>query len=508
MNDDEKKKDGLQDAALLGTVSDTVKRYGGAIKEHIVSYTGVDNEAGVKLKRSLKSIAQSKVNPDYEAANLKQQAGFAAEVKESANYNAQAKIDGSTVKKVRTDDIGRVNDPLYDHILVEDNGRIVLGSGSQMKFVGGSPKEALDKLMSKGFSKYIENNVDIEVPSDYYQGILDAADADIASAQKQLDRQIASGNSEQAERLAAKIQKLENIKGHLRKSSVSNKEAMLARKHPALSTAKSVAKTANQAGLQGAKLGGAVGGGISAFRNIFALAKDEQSVEEALLNTAKDTALAAVDGYTMTAGASAISGVMKNAASKTINALSDSALPTAIVLVAKETITVLAQYFGGEISGAQALDQLGERGTAMLASGAFATVGQIAIPIPVVGAIIGSMFGYALSTAGYSELTNSLKEAEIARERRVQIEDACNRNIALMKQYQQELNQIINEYMTDSLSEIQSIFEDIRAADEVDDLDMKLAALNRIIRATDKEPLFETREQAIALFNGDKPIII
>ena len=77
-----------------------------------------------------------------------------------------------------------------------------------------------------------------------------------------------------------------------------------------------------------------------------------------------------------------------------------------------------------------------------------------------------------------------------------------------MKQYQQELNQIINEYMTDSLSEIQSIFEDIRAADEVDDLDMKLAALNRIIRATDKEPLFETREQAIALFNGDKPIII
>ena len=283
---------------------------------------------------------------------------------------------------------------------------------------------------------------------------------------------------------------------------------MLARKHPALSTAKSVAKTANQAGLQGAKLGGAVGGGISAFRNIFALAKDEQSVEEALLNTAKDTALAAVDGYTMTAGASAISGVMKNATSKTINALSDSALPTAIVLVAKETITVLAQYFGGEISGAQALDQLGERGTAMLASGAFATVGQIAIPIPVVGAIIGSMFGYALSTAGYSELTNSLKEAEIARERRVQIEDACNRNIALMKQYQQELNQIINEYMTDSLSEIQSIFEDIRAADEVDDLDMKLAALNRIIRATDKEPLFETREQAIALFNGDKPIII
>lgn len=37
MNDDEKNKDSLQDAALLGAVSDTVERYGGAIKEHIVS---------------------------------------------------------------------------------------------------------------------------------------------------------------------------------------------------------------------------------------------------------------------------------------------------------------------------------------------------------------------------------------------------------------------------------------------------------------------------------------
>lgn len=219
MNDDLKKKDGLQDAAVLGAVSDTVERYGGAVKEHIVSYTGVDNEAGAQLKRSLKSIAQSKVNPDYEAANLKQQAGFAAEVKESANFNAKARIDGSTVRKVRTDDIGRVNDPLYDHILIEDNGRIVLGSGSQMKFIGGSPKEALDKLMSSKFSKYIENNVDIEVPSDYYQGILDAADNDIASLQKQLNRQIANGNSEQAEKLTARIQKLQDIKGSLRKAA-------------------------------------------------------------------------------------------------------------------------------------------------------------------------------------------------------------------------------------------------------------------------------------------------
>ena len=41
-----------------------------------MSYTGINNETGNHLKKGLKDIASSKINPDYEYNNLHQQAGF------------------------------------------------------------------------------------------------------------------------------------------------------------------------------------------------------------------------------------------------------------------------------------------------------------------------------------------------------------------------------------------------------------------------------------------------
>ena len=76
-----------------------------------------DNEINKKLKKSLDSISKEKINPDYEFQNTQQQAGFAAEVKDTARTNAENIIASKKERKVRTDDIDRVNDELYDHML-------------------------------------------------------------------------------------------------------------------------------------------------------------------------------------------------------------------------------------------------------------------------------------------------------------------------------------------------------------------------------------------------------
>lgn len=76
--------EGLERAAIEGASAEVVQRYGSAIKQHYVAYSGVDNEAGRELSRGLKSISKSKVNnKDYDR-NIKQQAGFSAEVKSTA----------------------------------------------------------------------------------------------------------------------------------------------------------------------------------------------------------------------------------------------------------------------------------------------------------------------------------------------------------------------------------------------------------------------------------------
>lgn len=207
-------KEDLRNAGITGAASGTVDQYGSAIKEHFVAFSGHDYETGQPLTKGLKDIAGSKVNPQYQKQNLRQQSGFSAEVKESARYNAKKILEGSAERKVRTDDIGRVNDPLCDHVTLDQNGNIVSGSGAQMKFVGNTPKEAFKKLTSTNYEKYRQAGVKLEVPSDYYEGIQKEAAAEIEKLQGQLAR---AKTPEQTARLQKKIDDCKVIQNNLKK---------------------------------------------------------------------------------------------------------------------------------------------------------------------------------------------------------------------------------------------------------------------------------------------------
>lgn len=82
--DKDEKQNRIRKAALEGANFEAVQRYGNAAKQHYVAYSGVDNEAGKQLSKGLKSISNSRVNHNYQSQNIKQQAGFSAEVKSVA----------------------------------------------------------------------------------------------------------------------------------------------------------------------------------------------------------------------------------------------------------------------------------------------------------------------------------------------------------------------------------------------------------------------------------------
>ncbi|MCI5892306.1 MAG: hypothetical protein MRZ66_02735 [Clostridiales bacterium] len=492
---DKRKKENIKNAAIAGGASEVVQRYGSAVKEHIVSYTGVDNEMGKQLQKSLKSISDQKVNPNYKSLNLKQQAGFSAEVKETANFNAEEIIKRSSNRKVRTDDIGRVNDTLYDHVEVDAAGNIIPGSGSQMKFIGNNPKETLSKLTSKKYSKYFNNDAKIDVPKERYNDIINEANEQIKSLEKQVQDNINKGNAGKAGQLKDKIKKIEKVKKNLRESSVSDKEAMLAKQYPVFSTAKSIVKVSHRAGMETAGMAAVIGGSVSIVQNIVALIKDETSTEDAVLNIAKDTTTSAVVGYGTSFVGSAIKGFMQNSASQTTQALATAGLPAVIVNVAIGATKTLSSYFKGDINGTECFEELGEQGTGMISSALFAAVGQLAIPIPVVGGVIGGMLGYALASASYGLLLSSLKEAKLAREERILIERACEEHIKMIKEYRTELEKLISEYLNTHIEIFHNAFEGIKGSLKIGDVDGFISSTNQITKALGKEVLFETQEQ-------------
>lgn len=513
-NNDE---ENLRNAAVSGASAEVIQRYGSAVKEHIVAKTGINNETGQIQTKSLDSIYKEKVHPDYEFQNTRAQAGFAAEVKETARTNAENIINGSPVRKVRTDDIGRVNDPVYDHVELDAKGNEIDGSGSQMKFVGSSERDPtrihdadriLNKLQSKKYEeKYLNRDIKIVVPSDQYEKVLSCADVEIAKAEKQLAHAQSVNDQNQIEAQQQKINKLKNIKNKLQKSKVSADEAVEARTDPTLSTAKDILKVSHRAGIEAAKGAAMVGGTVSMVTNIVALCKGEKTAEDAVVSVAKDTAVSAAVGYGSGFVGSAIKGAMQNAGSSTVRTLSKTNLPAVLVSTAITTGKTLTRYFKGEIDGVQCFETLGVEGAGMVSSAMFAAVGQIAIPIPVVGAAIGSMIGYALATSSYSILKDALNEAKLAHERRLEIEKACAEHIAQIKQYRAELTAFTNQYFEDKYDAIDNAFLHLKRSLSIDNIDGFIEAANSITKDSGDKPLFSNFKEFKEMMKNSDEII-
>ena len=508
----EKKEDNLDaaiNAGLAGVAADVVSRYGAGIKEHMVAYGGVDNETGQHLKRSLKGISQSKVNPEYKDQNLKQQAGFSAETKEVARQRAEQAIEGKKPTVTRTDDIpGHVNDELFDITTeVDASGNPVPGSSAQMKFVGNSPKAALDKMMTSKYQKYFDNDCKMMVPSDYFDTMKEELAKKIESLEEQVKKLKELGKDEAAASVQKQLDKCRQLDKNLVKSSVSNEDAMEARTNPALSTAKDIVRVAHRAGVDQAKMGAAIGGGISIVRNAVAYFQGKKDAKNVALDVAKDTAGAAALSYVTGFAGSAIKGVAQNSASTYVRTLSKTNLPAYIATTTLEAGKTLTKYFKGEIGGTECLEELGEKGYGMVNSAMYAAIGQTLIPIPVVGALAGSMIGYALSSASYKILSESLKEAKLAREDRERIERECSESVKMLKEFRQQLEEKIGQYLQGKKKLFDAAFDGIKQSLQIGDVDGYIAATNQITVAMGEKPLFATVSEFDALMESEAPIV-
>ena len=503
----EKKKSGfnsIESSAQSGAAHEVVNRYGSASKEHLVAYSGRDNEFDKTLKRGLNKTAQSKVNPDFEKQNIKQQAGFAAEDKYTARQNTEKIISGSKDRYRRTDDLGRVNDPLFDHVLLDSEGIEIPGTGEQMKFVGSNPKDCLNLLQSEKFKKYLDANASITVPSDYYEDIIQEASKKIQSLEIQLDKARKEGNVELERSISEQLKKLRKIKQNIKNSGITNREAIFARTHPELSTAEDIVKISHRAGIEQAKTGAIIGGSLSLIKNLVEVTKGNKKAEDAAIELVKDTGKGAVAAYTTAFAGSAVKAGMQNAKSSMVRALSETNAPAAIVTSTIDISKTLIRYMKGEISGTDCLTEIGEKGAGGISSAMFTIVGQSVIPIPIVGAMVGSIVGYALSSTYYHVLLDSLKKAQLAHQERLRIEAECEESIQLIRQYKIEMNNNANKYLKHCSQVFDMALKQMDDAFLSGDIDKFIGGANKITVSLGGTTQFSTMEQFDDFMESDQ----
>ncbi|GAA8501914.1 hypothetical protein HpDR57_08580 [Helicobacter pylori] len=149
----------------------------------------------------------------------------------------------------------------------------------------------------------------------------------------------------------------------------------------------------------------------------------------------KHTAIATLKGGALSYGSafasSSLGGLMQSSTNRIIQSFGNGSVPTMIVGVGVVNCKVLVDYFRGKIDRVECLEKLGKENTTFLSSIAMGSIGQLAIPIPVVGALIGGFVGGVMSKVFYDVSLTIFKEAKLARQRRIEIEKECRESISV-----------------------------------------------------------------------------
>lgn len=492
--------------AVMST-SELVERFGEANAEYIKGYSGIDHETGKKFAKGLKEISEHKVNAQYAEQNIKQQAGYSAEIAATSRDNAQAIIDRSKVRVSRSDDLSEYgrNHNVVDRVQLID-GQIIDGSQAQMKFVGNR-NELFRKITKENgeFARY--RGVKLELPSEQYEGAAQHCNEMAEKLRLNASEAEKKGNLKVASELRKQAKNYETLAKNVTDSGLTTEQAIFYRKYPKLATAIDIARTSHQAGVKGAQYGAVIGGSISIIKNIFAILQDEKEADQAVIDAAIDSTQAAALGYGTAFTGAAIKAGMKQSSKETIRNLSNTNIPVLVMNTCLSLAGLVKSYVKGDISESQFLYAVGERGAGMLSGGMMAALGQAAVPIPFVGAAVGGMVGYALSVMFYQSALSSAISVEASRVElaRVRAIERAARNRIAQERANFEL--FVKTELSSFYQETQILFDSLNDK-ELMDINQITLVVNNYAHLLGKELQFETQSEFDDFMSSDDAFLL
>ncbi|WQV91199.1 hypothetical protein KVK64_03070 [Helicobacter pylori] len=495
----------------MGSTSEESALYASANREHL------------SVLDKLEEISKRKINPNYINQNVNQQAGYSAEIKEQAHGNANNILAGKRERVCQYDDLSsekkpqvkklfpnhatpKKNHEIVDYISVDEKGDVIPGTLTQSKFVGRNGEECFKKLLSKDYEKYFENGAKMKIARNHYGDFQRAVNTRIKSLESYIAKQKGLGNFQKVTSLEEKLQKCKTIKAHTRPASVTKAEAIEARLNPNLSTAKDVTRVSHQAGMNAARTGALIGGGVSLVTNVYECIANGKDPEKAIKHTAIATLKGGALSYVSAFASSSLGGWMQSSANKIIQSLGKGSVPAIIVGACVANATILGRYFSGKIDKTELLKQLGKANATLVSSGAMAVAGQALIPIPVVGALIGGFVGAMLSETFFNAFLKAREEAKLARQRRIEIEKECREIIKHLEAYQNQFKEVFEKYFHETTKFFNQSFNELERALYAGDADLAIAVNNKSREWLGQKALFDNSKEGWDFITSNKNI--
>ncbi len=173
-----------------------------------------------------------------------------------------------------------------------------------------------------------------------------------------------------------------------------------------------------------------------------------------------------------------------------------------------ECYKIFIDYGSQKIDDDELSCRLLHTGTKILGTKAMAVVGQTFIPIPGVGAIIGNFVGALLSKTLCENLRDALKEAKLARQRRIEIEKECRESIRLLEIYRNQFKEVFKQYFHGNVKFFNENFNNLDRVLYAGDADLTIGVNNKIQERLGQKPLFNNTQEFLELMNNGGKIEI
>ena len=253
----------------------------------------------------------------------------------------------------------------------------------------------------------------------------------------------------------------------------------------------------------------ATGAAESLVENVTGVIKGEKDAKEAVKSVAVDTGKLAARDYMEKHGdklvREAVAELAKQAEKRIANELVRRTAVTALTKIGNANAVMnvagaaydigksIKRFMDGEITQAQLMREIGEKGTGAVVSAAFAMVGT-AVGGPI-GAAIGSLAGYLATNLLYGSVMSAFDAADRAKSEYYQVAAACDEAIRLMRQRREQFERETQALFAHRERVFKDSFDRLEKAVRTNDMDAFAVSMNNIAAAFGKELQFKNFDE-------------
>lgn len=211
---------------------------------------------------------------------------------------------------------------------------------------------------------------------------------------------------------------------------------------------KNVASTFHESGWSSVKNSASEMALLNIFTGLKDVIDDRKTVNEAIKDAVTSTGKGVAKSYAVSGALSVVNRSLQNSEFALFQWAAKYNLPAKGVAFLQVLWAPVKQYFNGEIPMGECAKQITKSSAEFTITGEAAVIGQSLIPIPVLGAVVGTLVGMYFSKCLFSAFDSIAASKQVAAEMKI-IQDRCRQ---LSEQYQEcrmELEKTLTLYFAE-----------------------------------------------------------